>query len=257
MRPFCSWKASSRNWYLGENGWLSWESIPVKSSHLTRGVNKKHKWRVNITANLCAVICCDAERVAIYLCSLCSSSWQSRHVRVSQVSQKSFSGSCLWMGQKTGLCPDETTVSGQKGGEFRSDANTSVCLEVESWQSSRRCIWSGPRSNRARVASKWGALQHTVAMATVYWQHRRTVCVCGLEAGGDQPSYQTCRRHPPWCGFCGPWWSWPSGGPLRRSCTATHCTPRRSLSSPRCPRNSYTPLEKNLYVDNMLPSRIY
>lgn len=46
-----------------------------------------------------------------YLCSLCSKSWQSLHVKVSQVSQKSFSGSCLWMGQKTGLCPAVPTDS--------------------------------------------------------------------------------------------------------------------------------------------------
>ena len=30
---------------------------------------------------------------------------------MSQVSQKSFRGSCLWTGQNTGLCPAEPTAS--------------------------------------------------------------------------------------------------------------------------------------------------
>lgn len=37
-----------------------------------------------------------------YLCSLCSSNWQSRQVNLSHVSQYSFSCSFLWKGQNTG-----------------------------------------------------------------------------------------------------------------------------------------------------------
>lgn len=37
-----------------------------------------------------------------YLCSLCSSNWQSRQVNLSQVSQYNFNCSFLWYGQNTG-----------------------------------------------------------------------------------------------------------------------------------------------------------
>lgn len=46
-----------------------------------------------------------------YLWSLCFSSWQSRQVSRSHVSQNNFSGSCLWMSQNTGFCVDMPTVS--------------------------------------------------------------------------------------------------------------------------------------------------
>lgn len=65
------------------------------------------------------------------LCSLCSNSWQSLQVSVSQVSQKSFSGSCLWMGQKTGRCPDAPTDSRHK---------RKVCLVVEEKHCSGKLI---------------------------------------------------------------------------------------------------------------------
>lgn len=52
----------------------------------------------------------------LYLWSLCLTSWQSRQVSWSQVSQNSFSVSCLWMSQNIGLCVDTpwTSAEGQK-----------------------------------------------------------------------------------------------------------------------------------------------
>lgn len=51
------------------------------------------------------------DKSSAYLWSLCFSSWQSRHVSRSHVSQNNFSGSCLWMSQNTGFCVDMPTVS--------------------------------------------------------------------------------------------------------------------------------------------------
>lgn len=50
----------------------------------------------------------------LYLWSLCFTSWQSRQVSWSQVSQNSFSGSCLWMSQNIGLWGDTPWTSGKQ-----------------------------------------------------------------------------------------------------------------------------------------------
>lgn len=53
-------------------------------------------------------------RVAPHLWSLCLTSWQSRQVSRSQVSQNSFSSSCLWMPQNTGFWVDHPWISAKR-----------------------------------------------------------------------------------------------------------------------------------------------
>lgn len=48
------------------------------------------------------------------LWSLCLTSWQSRQVSRSQVSQNSFSSSCLWMPQNIGFWVDHPWISAKK-----------------------------------------------------------------------------------------------------------------------------------------------
>lgn len=61
------------------------------------------------------------------LCSLCSSSWQSLQVSLSQVSQKSLSASCLWIGQKTVLWPDVLTDSATPKHTNQSGPSQKTC----------------------------------------------------------------------------------------------------------------------------------
>lgn len=117
--------------------------------------------------------------IVSYLCSLCSNSWQSLQVSVSQVSQKSFSGSCLWMGQKTGRCPDVPTDSRQEKsvlscwGETLQQQTDRINKNIETATLlNRQCLVGVSRYTVYRVHRIASAIQFcpSVTIATAHQQ---------------------------------------------------------------------------------------
>lgn len=159
-----------------------------------------------------------------YLCSLCSSSWQSLQVKVSQVSQKSFSGSCLWMGQKTGLCPGVATDSKDIKDRRQTTAKRHFRFAKQDRRKPQKALVraSGCMVSPARVTVQATRLCSTVTMATAYQRNHIHCASTGVSliwafavlasikhgsalCGEDRPSYRRRRQHPPSCGSCGPW----------------------------------------------------
>lgn len=102
--------------------------------------------------------CCPAD-----LCSLCSSSWQSLQVRVSQVSQKSLRASCLCTGQKTGLWPDVPTDS------TTQNQSKARCFDYFSLLYFILTVYDSHMFSYApcQTQSKWGKLSGLALMKTL------------------------------------------------------------------------------------------